>query len=83
MGGELRISVCSDAGSWNSPYIPELLLDWLTDGHEVRWAHEATTLPDGDICFYLSYGNIVGPDLLRRHKNNLVVHASDLPKGRG
>ena len=83
MGGGLRISVCSDAGSWSNAYIPELLQDWLADGHEVAWAHDAATLPEGDICFFLSYGRIVGADLLKRHGNNLVVHASGLPKGRG
>jgi len=83
MGRGLRISVYSDACSWNDAYILELLPNWLVDGHEVTWAHDAATLPEGDICFYLSYGRIVGVDLLRRHKNNLVVHASDLPRGRG
>jgi methionyl-tRNA formyltransferase len=82
-GGGLRISVCSDAGSWNNTYIPELLLDWSADGHVVTWVHDAATLPEGDVCFFLSYGRIVGADQLKRHKNNLVVHASDLPRGRG
>lgn len=83
MRGGLRISVCSDAGNWSNTYIPEFLLDWSADGHGVTWAHVATTLSEGDICFFLSYGRIVGADLLKRHKNNLVVHASDLPRGRG
>ncbi len=83
MGGGLRISVCSDAGSWINTYVPELLLEWLADGHEVRWAHDAEALPEGDICFFLSYGKIVNAGLLAKNKNNLVVHESDLPKGRG
>lgn len=82
-GGRWRISVCSDAISWINAYIIELLLDWAVDGHEVRWAHDASTLPAGDVCFYLSYGKIVNADLLSKNKNNLVVHESDLPKGRG
>ncbi len=82
-GGGMRISVCSDTDSWSNTYIPEVLLDWLTDGHEVTWTHDADTLPEGDICFFLSYGRIVSADLLKRHGNNLVVHASDLPMGRG
>ena len=82
-GGGLRISVCSDAGSWSNIYVPELLLDWSADGHVVTWTHDATVLPEGDICFFLSYGKIVGADLLKRHRNNLVVHASDLPRGKG
>lgn len=42
MGWGLRIGVCSDAGSWNNIYIPELLLDWSADGHVVTWTHDAT-----------------------------------------
>lgn len=64
-------------------HIPAILLKWLADGHQIRWAHDARALPKGDICFYLSYGKIVNQQTLSRHKNNLVVHASDLPKGRG
>jgi len=82
-GGGWSISVCSDAGSWINIHIPELLLDWLAEGHEVRWAHDAAALLEGDICFFLSYGRIVYADILLKHKNNLVVHESDLPKGRG
>jgi len=81
--GRWRISVCSDATSWINVYIIELLLEWVLDGHEVRWAHDASTLLEGDLCFYLSYGKIVNADLLAKNKNNLVVHESDLPKGRG
>lgn len=64
-------------------FIPELLLEWIEDGHEVRWAHDAAHLPAGDMCFFLSYGKIVNRELLKKHQNNLVVHGSDLPKGRG
>ena len=78
-----NIGVCSDANSWINAAIPELLLSWLAAGHRVSWAHDAAELPAGDICFYLSYGRIVGADLLARYRNNLVVHESDLPKGRG
>jgi methionyl-tRNA formyltransferase len=49
----------------------------------VRWAHEAADLSEGDICFYLSYGKIVSSVYLANHTYNLVVHESDLPKGRG
>lgn len=83
MGGGWRISVCSDSRSWMNAHIPALIIDWVYEGHEVRWAHEAAELPEGDVCFYLSYGKIVSSKLLATHTNNLVVHESDLPKGRG
>lgn len=82
-GRRWRISVCSDTESWMNEYIPDLLVQWVHDGHEVRWAHDAAELPSGDLCFFLSYGKIVNRGILMRHQNNLVVHESDLPKGRG
>ena len=45
--------------------------------------HQAEELREGDLCFILSYSKIVPSDILSRHKNNLVIHASDLPEGRG
>jgi UDP-2,4-diacetamido-2,4,6-trideoxy-beta-L-altropyranose hydrolase len=78
-----RIGICSDMDSWINKSLPEMILHWCRAGHSVAWVHDAAELPAGDICFYLSYGRIVGSSLLRRFRNNLVVHASDLPKGRG
>ena len=49
----------------------------------MRWTHDAATLPEGDMCFFLSYGRIVNAVFLAKHANNLVVHESVLPKGRG
>ncbi len=78
-----NIGVCSDMTSWINASIPELLSSWIATGHQVSWAHDAATLPGGDICIYLSYGRIVESELLTRYRNNLVVHESDLPNGRG
>ena len=78
-----RISVCSDAGSWINASISELLLDWSAEGHEVRWTYDAVALPEGDVSFYLSYGRIVAANSLKRYRDHLEVHVSDLPKGKG
>jgi methionyl-tRNA formyltransferase len=64
-------------------YIPELMLEWIKKGYEVRWAYDIAQIPDSDMCFYLNYGKIVPVDSLKKHQNNLVVHESDLPEGRG
>ena len=45
--------------------------------------HNANHLLKGDICFYLSYEKVVKKEILEKFKNNLVVHASDLPRGKG
>ena len=79
----MRISVCSDASSWINDFLPALIQDWINIGHSVTWAHDATQLPPGKICFYLSYGRVVNDSLRQKHDHNLVVHESDLPEGRG
>jgi methionyl-tRNA formyltransferase len=82
-GSSLRIGLCIDKGSWINDFIPAWALQWQAVGHTVSWAHDAALLPECHICFYLSYGRIVGKELRARHFNNLVVHESDLPAGRG
>ena len=82
-GGCLRIALCSDQGSWINDFIPAWALQLRAVGHTLAWAHDAALLPESHVCFYLSYGCIVGTKLRARHGNNLVVHESDLPAGRG
>ena len=83
MGRSLRISVLSDEDSWINPF----LSGWVTGvrgaGHAVEWIHSARQLAQGDLAFLLSYSRIVPPALLRLNAQNLVVHESDLPRGRG
>ncbi len=52
-------------------------------GFRCTWVHNANELIVGGVCFYLSYGKIVGEEVLAKFKHNLVVHESDLPKGKG
>lgn len=82
-GQGLSLSICSDSNSWINEFIPDLIRNWQGDGHSVSWVHESSDLDHGDICFYLSYGKIVDSQTRSKYSNNLVVHASDLPKGRG
>jgi len=77
------IAICSDSDSWMNEYIPGLLLGWLVTGHQCVWVHSSADLPGGALCFYLSYGRIVDQLTCEKYKNNLVIHASDLPSGRG
>ena len=80
---KLLISVCTEKKSWINSIIPNLLLEWINKGHQCSWVHSAKDLNKGDICFYLSYEKIVEKKVLKKFKNNLVIHASDLPKGKG
>ncbi|MBI3804154.1 MAG: UDP-2,4-diacetamido-2,4,6-trideoxy-beta-L-altropyranose hydrolase [Nitrospirae bacterium] len=77
------IAVLSDRSSWLNGFIQRLSFDWLSIGHRVLWVHHKADLRPADFCFYLSCGQIVPQKILSQYRHNLVVHESDLPKGRG
>jgi UDP-2,4-diacetamido-2,4,6-trideoxy-beta-L-altropyranose hydrolase len=79
----LSIAICTDRGSWINEHLGCLIFDWLFQGHRCSLSHDSKRLPLGDVCFFLSYSRIVDIETRNRFKHNLVVHASDLPKGRG
>ena len=49
----------------------------------MSWQHDMHKLSAGDFLFVLSFSQIVTEEKLALFRHNLVVHASDLPKGRG
>lgn len=49
----------------------------------MSWGHKVESVPGGDLCFYLSCGQLASPEVLSRFEHNLVVHESELPLGRG
>lgn len=83
LGQALSVAVLSDASSWLNDELSSFVLELLDQGHRVQWSHSPENLQGGDLCFYLSCGKIVGPDILARFGHNLVVHESALPAGRG
>ncbi len=77
------IVIVSDKDSWLNIWIPKLIRRWLNDGHELIWTHRLSEIQPADFCFYLSFSTIVQKDIRAMFKNNLVVHESDLPTGKG
>jgi methionyl-tRNA formyltransferase len=79
----LTITVLTDAAdSWYVPYGRRLAAR-LGEEHDVAYVHRADEVRPGDVCFLLSCTRIVSPAILARNTNNIVVHASDLPEGKG
>lgn len=78
-----QISILSDHDSWLNDYIPEMIINWLEDGHRVLWTHRIDKLLASDFCFYLSCSQIVSQEILSQFKHNLVIHESALPQGKG
>ena len=77
------ILILSDHDSWIAPYILSYSSDLKNKGHIVQISNSIKGVNYADICFFLSFGQLVPKDFLSRHKHNLVVHESDLPHGKG
>jgi methionyl-tRNA formyltransferase len=80
----MKIDVlCSDPAH---PVMPALRLwkDAQTEtGHEVRLLRERSELTAGDMLFLVSCSQIITPAQRQGYRASLVLHASDLPRGRG
>ncbi|MHB1126203.1 MAG: UDP-2,4-diacetamido-2,4,6-trideoxy-beta-L-altropyranose hydrolase [Bacillota bacterium] len=83
MGIANRVTLISDAQSWINQYIPILIGELVQGGHTVLWVQEAAAIPKGDFLFCLGYGRVIPPGILSRNRHNLVIHESDLPRGKG
>lgn len=77
------VIVTDDPRSWGVPYNLELVERLRAMGGEASLVHDVKQAPDVDIAVYLNCIRIVPPAQLARFRHNLVVHASDLPRGRG
>jgi len=78
-----RVTVVVDNDSWILPFAKQLVEDVMANGDVAVLARSHDDIPAGEIAFYLGCVKITPPGVLARNKRNLVVHASDLPKGRG
>lgn len=55
----------------------------LAKGHEAYLRYDRSLLTKGDLLFLVSCGQIVRPVDRAKFRHTLVLHASDLPRGRG
>ena len=51
--------------------------------HNIKLFTEITNIDNGDILFLISFDKIVKSEIRDKFKKTLVIHASDLPIGRG
>ena len=78
-----KVSVLVDNDSWILPYAERLVAGLEAGGDTARLCRTQAELMSGGVAFFLGCLNIVKPDVLSQNLRNLVVHASDLPRGRG
>ncbi|WP_407886543.1 hypothetical protein, partial [Scytonema sp. NUACC26] len=79
----MKVSVlCSSA---THPVYPHLL-QWVERAaadHKIELVEKKSDLTGGDILFLISCHEIILPDDRKKYSASLVIHASDLPEGRG
>lgn len=79
----MRISIlCTNK---EHPIFP-LLEKWKKNNskfHDVVLVNSKNDLPGGEILFLISCNEIIGKNIREKYRSTLVVHASDLPRGRG
>lgn len=83
MAEKLKITVLTDQSSWMNNYNIQLASELEKLGHSVKLIHSKDDITEGDIAFFLSCFEIIRQDKLNLNKNNIVVHASKLPQGKG
>lgn len=73
--------LCDNPSSWIIPYAKELVNELTLSGNMIRLIHHKDEVVSGDILIMLSCEHLFRN--LSLNKFNLVVHESDLPKGKG
>lgn len=80
----MKITIFTDnKKSWFIPFGETLKDNLQRMGHTVSYVYSKNDIEKGDICFLLSCTRIIEKDFINRNGNNIVIHASDLPNGKG
>jgi methionyl-tRNA formyltransferase len=78
----MKITILTDnRNSWIIPFVEKLKIK--LNNYSVSHVFSQDKVTGGDIMLILSCENIISEKILSLHKNNIVVHPSDLPKGKG
>ena len=78
-----QCNVVVDNDSWILPYAERIVMRAGERGLIAKLRRRYSDIERGDVAFFLGCIGVAMPDVLGLNRRNLVVHASDLPKGRG
>jgi methionyl-tRNA formyltransferase len=80
----LTITLLMDnTDSWIIPYGQSLKQKLIDRGDDCRIIHDTKKIPEGDILVLLGCEEILSEEQLNKNEHNLVIHESDLPRGKG
>lgn len=69
--------------SWMMNYVDDLIDSLRKLNHKVTLYYDYNKIKRGNVAFFLSCQHIVPDEVLERNDSNVVIHASDLPDGKG
>ncbi len=79
-----NIAVLTSEKSWFVPYACQFVEDLRQKDYQSQLFHKHEDVGKAfEVVFMLSYFRITDVQFLKSHKHNLVVHESDLPRGKG
>lgn len=80
----MKISIlCTDPRHPVMPHLQQWQLTMQAGGHDVKLTSDKMNLPGGDVLFLVSCSQLIRSAEREKYQAVLVLHASDLPKGRG
>lgn len=77
------VSICVDTPGWFDDFAADLAKQISARGDNAIFVRDAAEVREGGIAFYLSCMKLTPREILDRNHQNIVVHASALPAGRG
>lgn len=75
----MKIAILTSPNQWFIPYAKKL--NQLIKNSELFLNHKE--ILNFDIVFILSYHQIIDKKFLKQNKHNIIIHASNLPQGKG
>lgn len=79
----MKITIlCTDPAHPVNGYLQVWVLE-IQNRHKVDLVRSRTELSEGDFLFLVSCSEIIKPEHRAHYRHTLVLHASDVPRGRG
>lgn len=81
----MKVTIVMDnPNNWFYPRIAGLVRRIKEVGHTCAFYSHTRKVPrHSDVTFYLGHEGYIGKEVRAKSRHNIVVHASDLPKGKG
>ena len=76
----MKIGILTSPNQWFENYVKKL--SCALNGAPIYIDHSLMD-EQFDVLFILSYHRLIDDDVLKKNKHNIVIHESDLPKGKG